>query len=134
MKILGASVHGLLDYVAVALFAAVPTLFGLVGLPAALLYVLAAVHLLVSLATRYPFGLLKRIPFNAHGLLELVVAVGLAAAPWLLGFSDQATTRSVYIGLGLVLFAIWLLSDYRDTRVPATEMGPPAAGTLPPEA
>jgi len=122
MKILGASIHGVLDYVAVALFAAAPALFGLAGLPAMALYALAAVHLLVSLATRYPMGLLKRIPFNAHGLLELVVAVGLVAAPWLLDFSDQATARSVYIGLGVVLFAIWLLSDYRDT--------PPAAGTV----
>ncbi|HXH00908.1 MAG TPA: hypothetical protein VNI56_01780 [Xanthomonadaceae bacterium] len=119
MKILGASIHGVLDYVSVALFAAVPSLFGLTGLPAMILYALAAVHLLVSLATRYPLGLLKRIPFNAHGMLELAVAVGLVAAPWLLDFAAQETARSVYIGLGLVLFAIWLLSDYRDTPTAA---------------
>ncbi len=130
MKILSAPTHGILDYAMVLLLALLPTVFGLSGLPATILYVLAGVHLLVSLLTRYPLGVFKRIPFNAHGLLELVVAVGLVALPWLLDFADEAPARSVFIGLGLLLFVVWLLSDYRlqhataDTALPGTTTPP----------
>ncbi len=130
MKILSAPTHGILDYALVLLFALLPGVFGLDGLPAAILYVLAGVHLLVSLLTRYPLGVFKRIPFNAHGLLELLVAIALVALPWLLDFADQATARSVFIGLGLLLFVLWLLSDYRLHREPA-DAGRSASGPPP---
>lgn len=119
MKILSAPTHGIVDYALVLLFALLPTVFGLTGLPAVLLYGFAGAHLLVSLLTRYPLGAFRRLPLNAHGLLELTVAVVLVALPWLLDFADEATARSVFIGMGIVMFVLWLLSDYGPARLPA---------------
>ena len=134
MKILSAPTHGILDYALVVLFALLPSVFGLTGLPAIVLYVFAGAHLLVSLLTRYPLGALKRLPFNAHGLLELTVAVVLVALPWLLDFADEATARSVFIGMGVLVFVLWLLSDYTPSRISTeadnkTSIPPPATPT-----
>lgn len=117
MKILSAPTHGILDYALVALFALLPSVFGLTGLPAIVLYAFAGTHLLVSLLTRYPLGVVRRLSFNAHGLLELTVAVVLAALPWLLDFAGEATARSVFVGMGILVFVLWLLSDYAPARV-----------------
>lgn len=112
MRVLNAFSHGIIDYVLVVALALAPTLFQLDTVPALVAYVLAAVHLAVSLCTRYPLGVLKRIPIGAHGLLELVVSILLVSLPWLLGFDRDAVARSVFIGLGLLLFAIWVITDY----------------------
>lgn len=112
MRVLNAFSHGIIDYVLVVALALAPTLFQLDTVPALVAYVLAAVHLAVSLCTRYPLGILKRIRFSAHGVLELLVSILLVALPWLLGFDQDAVARSVFIGLGLLLFAIWVITDY----------------------
>lgn len=112
MRVLTAATHGVVDYILVVALALAPTLFQLHGIPAFVAYLLAVVHLAVSLSTRYPLGVLKRIPYGVHGLLELVVSISLVALPWLAGFETDAVARSVYIGLGILLFAVWVLSDY----------------------
>ena len=52
------------------------------------------------------------------------MSVVLVALPWLAGFSDEVLARSVYVGMGILLFVIWVLSDYRHTPHSAT---PPAS-------
>jgi hypothetical protein len=111
MKILSASAHGVLDYVTVVLFALAPTLFGLTGLAATLAYVLAAVHLLLTLITAFPLGVVKIVPFHLHGHVELVVSIALA----LLGafyFGLEGINGIFYLAIGIVIFLIWLLTAY----------------------
>ena len=112
MRVLTPTSHGIIDYVLVVALALAPTIFSLDLLPAAIAYALAAAHLVLSLCTRYPLGVLKRVPFGVHGVTELLVAVLLVALPWVLGFDQDAVARGVYVGLGLLLFAIWVITDY----------------------
>lgn len=119
MKILTPQQHGFIDYAVVVAFLAAPTLFGLTGLSATLSYVLAAVHLLLTVFTAFPLGVVKVIPFPVHGTLELVVSVALVAAPWLLGFAGQSNARNFYVGSGIAVFLVWLITDYAAAEVPA---------------
>ena len=73
MKIISPRMHGYLDYVTVVAFLLAPTLIGLTGLPAMLAYLLAGVHLLMTLLTEFPLGIVKLIPLPLHGWVERVV-------------------------------------------------------------
>lgn len=114
MKILNAAVHGALDFAVVVVFALAPTLLGFTGLPATLCYVLAVVHLALTLVTRFRFGVLKLVPLLVHGYVELVVAPVLLALPFLFGFEGPA--RLFFPAAGVVVFVTWLLTRYADAR------------------
>src|SRR5579864_8892655 len=49
MRVIGAGLHRMLDFVTVVGFALAPTVLGLVGFAATLSYLLAAVHLVLTL-------------------------------------------------------------------------------------
>lgn len=109
--LLNARLHGVLDYVTVAVFALAPTVLGLVGLAATLSYVLAAVHLAMTLTTAFPLGVVGLVPFRLHGMVEAVVAVALVAAGLLL---FEGTPRVFFLAMGLVIAAVWFATDYSD--------------------
>lgn len=112
MKLIGPGTHRLLDFVAILVFALAPFAVGLGGLPAAICWLLALVHLVVTLATGFPGRARGLVPFVAHGVLELVVAVFLAASPWLFGFAPGSPARMFFVSAGVALFLVWLLTDY----------------------
>ncbi len=112
MKLISPRFHGYLDFVVVALFALAPTLFGLTGVPMVLAYVLAAIHLTLTLTTAFPIGLLKLVPFPVHGWLELAVSLFLASAPWFLGFADQTNAKIFYVASGILIFGVFMTTDY----------------------
>jgi len=69
MKPISLTVHGAIDYLAVVIFAVAPAAIGLTGWPAALSYALAGIHLLMTLLTYFPAGVIKVIPtFYTNGL------------------------------------------------------------------
>lgn len=109
MKILTSHMHGILDYVTVLLFAVAPMLLGLNGLAATLSYVLAAVHLLLTLVTRFPLSAAKLVPFHLHGVIELIVSIVLVVLAFAL---FDGTARVFYLAVGAVIFLVWALSDY----------------------
>lgn len=113
MKILNARVHGYLDFVVVALFLAAPSMFGFGGRPQIACYVVAAVHLALSLVTAYPFGLLKLVPFPAHGVVELLVIPSLAALPWVLGFSEVLAARNFFLASAGLVAVVVVLTNYK---------------------
>lgn len=115
MHVIDARTHRILDFVTVAGFALAPTVFSFSGLPALLSYVLAVVHLGLTLLTRFHGTAGGPIPFRAHGAIELVVGVVLVAAPYLLGWHGSA--RTFFIAIGLVILAVWALSSYRANDV-----------------
>ncbi|MBF5045042.1 hypothetical protein FGE12_21750 [Aggregicoccus sp. 17bor-14] len=112
-RLLTPRAHGLLDYATSALFALGPLAFGLRGLPGALCWLLALVHLGLTLFTHFPLGRVHRVPFVAHGRLEAVVAAALVAAPWLLRFGGEPRARNFFVGMGLAVAAVWVLTNYR---------------------
>lgn len=118
MKILNPRVHGYIDYLAVLYFLAAPSLFGFTGLPATIFYVIAAAHLVLTLLTAYPLGVVKLIPFPSHGGIELLAAVSLVALPWLTGFAtSDAIARNIYVASGAILFLAWLVTDYKTAEI-----------------
>ena len=111
--------HALLDYITVLAFAVAPTLLGLSGLAAMGAYILAGVHLLLTLMTRFPGGIFGAVPMRVHGFIELAVSLVLGVAPWALpGLLPDFRDKLFYSAAGAVIFFVWLLSDYRAVQQP----------------
>jgi hypothetical protein len=113
MRILSARVHGVIDLVLVAVLLLGPVLVGLGGSPAAIAWTLAAVHLLMTLFTRFPMGVWKRIPFFVHGIVELVVGIALLLLPAFAGYGPGSPAKRFYIAVGAVVLVVWALTAYR---------------------
>lgn len=118
-KILAPRVHGFLDYLTVVVFAAAPAAFGLTGLAATLSYLLAAVHLVMTVLTAFPLGVVMKVPFRLHGAVELVVGLVLVVLSVAL---FDGIARTFYLVMGVVILAVWAATDYR-TAVPVSPRG-----------
>jgi hypothetical protein len=116
MKVFTPRTHGYLDYVTVVAFGSAPSVLGLHGLPGMIAYVLAAVHLALTLITAFPLGAVALVPLRIHGAIELVVSIALVALPWVLSFSTDSVARTFFMGAGIVIFAVWLLTHYGESR------------------
>ncbi len=117
MKILSPRIHGYLDYLVVIWFLAAPTLFGLTGIAANISYALAIIHLGLTVLTAFPLGVIKVIPLQFHGVIELIVSFALIALPWLLGFASVASARNFYVASGIAIFIVWLITRYQNAGV-----------------
>lgn len=112
-KLLSPKAHAFVDYGIVAMMLAAPTLFNFIGTAAVLCYVVAAFHLLMTLATAFPGGALRLIPFPIHGVIELVAGVSLLALPFILGFGEVEVARNFFMIMGLATIAAWTVTNYR---------------------
>jgi len=98
-----AFVHGIVEYLAAALFIAAPFLFSFEDDTAtAVSIVVGVVVLIVTASTALPTGLIKSIPVQAHAVIDYLLAAVLIAAPFLFGFSDDGTATAFFIVLGVV--------------------------------
>lgn len=107
MNLLTRAQHGYLDAIMVAVFALAPVTLGLDGAGAALSYVLAGVHLIMSLVTADLPGAPQRIiPLPLHGLIEAALAVALGLVAWLVFDSTEQVFFLVMAAVILLVFAI----------------------------
>ena len=115
MNFLSPRIHGILDYFTAGLFALAPIFLQADGSQVAIFscYVVAGTLLVLSLLTRYPPGVLRIIPFPVHGSIEFFTAVGLCALPWIGGFAELPMSRMFFLGSGMSLLSLWLITDYR---------------------
>ena len=98
-----AFVHGLVEYVAGALFIAAPFLFSFSSDTATAVSIVAGVVvLIVAASTAMSTGLIKSIPVQAHVVLDYLLAILLIASPFLFGFTDDGTATAFFIVLGVV--------------------------------
>jgi len=114
MKIIPLKFHEILDYVTVIAFLLIPSLFALSGTPAYLSYILASVHLLMTLLTNFQFGIWKVIPLQIHKIVERIVGPVLIAVPWIFRFSGDLTARYVFIGAGIVILIVGAMTNYNN--------------------
>lgn len=114
MRIITAGPHRILDFVTVIAFLLAPVIFGLTGAAATLAYALAAVHLALTLLTRFVPDGRGIVPFRAHGVIELLVGILLVLFPFLLGW--QGTARTFYVLAGIVILVVWALTTYDEHR------------------
>jgi hypothetical protein len=112
MKTIKAKEHGFLDYSVVLMFLAAPSLLHFSNLPALISYNLGGIHLVLTMMADIPLGPMKFIPFQWHGRVEMVVGPLLVALPFLLGFGSEPAAQYFFIITGIVIMAVWLLTDY----------------------
>jgi hypothetical protein len=114
MKMISTFVHGILDFGVVLVLVFLPNLFGFAhvgGAPVWIPRILAVIALLQSLATQYEFGLVKVLPMKIHLMSDYVLAIFLAASPWLFGFADRASNVWLpHVIMGLVIFGTTLMT------------------------
>ncbi|SFQ13919.1 hypothetical protein SAMN05216419_10725 [Nitrosomonas cryotolerans] len=113
MKVISPRIHGYLDFLTVAIFLFAPTVLGLSQLPATLAYVIAGVHLVITITSDFAFGIFKLIPFTIHGWIERLVGPSLIALPFIFGFTDDQTARNFYIAVGLIVIVLGFITDYK---------------------
>ncbi len=118
LKFLDDAIHGVLDYGVVIIFALAPSLLGISDFSAVLCYVLAAVHLLVTILSDMPFGIKKLIPMLWHGHVELLVSLALVICPWI--FTELMASGQLFFTLmGAIIFFVWASSNYGDKKFAA---------------
>ena len=112
MNLTSAKIHGYLDYLVVLVFLCAPTLLHLSIRPAVISYSLAGIHLLLTLLTDFPPGVLKIVPLKWHGIIELIVGPVLIVLPFFIGFGPEPAAQYFYIVIGIVILIAWFLTDY----------------------
>jgi glucan phosphoethanolaminetransferase (alkaline phosphatase superfamily) len=95
---------------AVICFLAAPVLLGLNGKAALLSYALAAIHVIVTVSTKFPDTGHKPLSLRNHGVIELVVGIVLIILPWIVGWNGVA--RTYYVAAGAILLVVWAVSNY----------------------
>src|SRR5207244_11294154 len=103
MRVIAARLHRVLDFVTVGGFALAPSVLGLAGFPATLAYVLAVVHLALTLLTHFPGSAARPVSLVLHGAIEGVVGLALLLLPWLVGWLGAAGTFDFVGGLGVLV-------------------------------
>lgn len=109
---LQSNTHGIIDYLLVLFLWLSPNLFGLTETISVFTYCLGAVHLAVAMLTNYEYGLVKRIAFKRHGFIELVVSLLLLPLAFYFGSTEGELARNYLLIVDVVLFILWLSSDY----------------------
>jgi hypothetical protein len=98
-----AFVHGLVEYLAGALFIAHPLVVGYdSGAATAVSIVIGVVLIAVAASTDWGLSLNNQIPKAAHFALDWVLAGVLIASPFLFGFSGESTPTAIFIAAGVL--------------------------------
>ncbi len=114
VRILPAWFHAIADYAVGIGLIVIALAVGGTGAAVATGVVVGAVVLLVSMATRYPLGVVKVLPFTIHSAGDYLAAALLIAAPFALGFTDTDGGLSVvYVVAGLAVLAVSLITNYQ---------------------
>jgi hypothetical protein len=116
MNSLNSKIHGVLDYLTVALLVGV----GLSGYFSAyfsrLVIALGVIHLILTVLTNFKLGVIKLIPLKLHGYVELIVSIALIPIPFILGYSDEASAKLFTWIFAAVVFGLYFLTDYKETN------------------
>lgn len=108
--------HGVIEYVAGALFVVAPFLLSFDSDAAmALSIVVGLVVLAVAASTDGPTSLINQIPLSAHVALDYVLAVLLVALPFIGGFSGETAPTAFFIGLGVAHMLITIGTRFRSS-------------------
>ncbi|HEV3469385.1 MAG TPA: SPW repeat protein [Pyrinomonadaceae bacterium] len=106
--------HAVIDYAWAGTMIAAPWLFGFSRNRKATMHAVGSgLGILgLSLFTRYPLGVVKLIPFPAHGVVEALAGAMTATAPWLMGFSRDRSAKLTHVMSGLGTLAVVAMTDY----------------------
>jgi hypothetical protein len=114
MTFIAPRLHGYLDYLTVLIFLAAPAVLGFGGVPAMLAWLLAGVHLAMTLVTRFPLGVFRRLAFALHGWVEKIVGPALIAIAFLPDIFSVKPAFAFFAGMGVVIILVGWLTDYAE--------------------
>jgi hypothetical protein len=117
--------HAILDYAFALLIAFAPRIVGFGGRQATWCYIFAAVIAALALLTQF-----RLVGFVSHGSVELMLAVIMVILPWIAGFARGVLSRNFYVFMGVLLIALWALTDFRGVRAAGRASG--RGGAAPP--
>ena len=132
MRILDARVHVVMDVVFALAFAFAPLVLGLGGSPAAISFLAALAFVLLAATVWWSVRRRSAAVSIVHGLLELAIAIFLAALPLLDGYSPGSPARRFFWTMAVALGIVWLLTAYgHEVRRPALRRTPgePVSGS-----
>ena len=110
-----AFVHGLLEYAVGVLLIAAPFLFSFdSGQATAASIVLGVGLLALAAVTRGPTSLVNQVSRGLHVGADAVLVVVLLAAPFLLGFRDEAAPRNLFLVLGVAHLLVTIGTRFVD--------------------
>ena len=113
MKIISSKAHGILDYATAVFLLLSPTLFKMEGELTTITYLLGVVHFTLTILTNFEVGLIKVIPFRIHGLIEVVVALGLAALAFWFYNNTNEFGFYFYMALAVIIMIVFILTDFK---------------------
>jgi hypothetical protein len=113
--IINSKIHGCIDYLVVAFLWVSPSLFGLPEMTSVFTYVLGAIHLILTMTTKFELGVIRIIPLKIHGMIELIVSILLVGVAFYLGRTEGALARNFYLSFAAAVFITWAVSDYRSS-------------------
>jgi len=116
LRSIGATSHGIIDYALAILLICGPSVAGFGGTKATWAYIFGGVLFALAVLTRYPLGIIKSVGLGSHGFVELLLAICLIAAPWYGNFIGGVTSPRFYLGMGILMLALWFLTDFRGVR------------------
>ena len=106
--------HGVIEYLAAALFIAAPFVLSFdSGAATALAIVLGVVLIALAASTEGPTGLVDQIPTAAHVALDYVLVALVIALPFLAGFSDETAPTAFFIVFGVAHLLITIGTRFR---------------------
>ena len=104
--------HGIVDYLMVIFLWTAPSLFNLPDISSTITYGLGIIHLALTAFTNYEYGLIRFIPLKIHSVIELVFSFALTGLAFYLHHMEGEISRNFFLGIALVLFIVWLFTDY----------------------
>lgn len=115
-----AFVHGVIEYLAAAVFIVGPFVLGFdSGVGKAVSIVVGLVILIVTATSELPTSLIKEIPVAVHIALDFVLAIFLIAAPFLFRFTDDTKATALFVTLGIAHLLITIGTRFLPARAAA---------------
>jgi hypothetical protein len=111
-KVIDPATHAVLDYLTAGTFFALGvSMLGQHKRAAGLAFANGAAVLGLSMMTRYPGGVFRRISFQTHGIIDVIQAAMAGAGPALLGFASEPEAQAFYgqaaVEAGVVAATDW---------------------------
>ena len=130
MRLIGKWSHLIIDVVVIVALIAGPGYAGFSGRAADLAWILAGLMTLLVAATIF-----KMLRFALHGMIEAAVVIAILFAPWVLNFARGVKSLNFFMFAGVVMLAIWIMTDFRGVRSAGRAATPkPAEPPSPPPA
>ncbi|MDQ3449799.1 MAG: hypothetical protein M3455_02625 [Actinomycetota bacterium] len=110
-------VHGLLEYVVGVFLIAAPFLLGYdeFTVPLGASNITGVILLILAAITEGPTGLVHQLQVSAHFTIDMLLALFLIAAPFILGFADDSpTARNLFIALGVLHLLVSIGTRFRE--------------------